>query len=831
MPGRYQRPVTPAERERRDQAAAEKLSALHDRLAEQVAALRTGEDWRRWLDLARRFSTYSFGNVLLIAAQRPDATAVAGYEAWKTLGRQVDKGERGIQILAPVLRRAHAGEDTPGGVGTDTAEANRTQRARAAGTGSASAAGAPSGAGNDAGEKERRGRAGQVPREVTGFRVTYVWDVAQTSGEPLPDQPRPQLLRGQAPAGLWNSLTGLVAERGFTLERGDCGTANGLTDYATRTVRVRGDLDDAQAVKTLAHELGHVLLHDPADFLSGPPSGASSPSNAGTAHGTTLRCRGAKEVEAESVAYLVATSHGLDTEGYTFAYVTGWAASVDRERPEQVVRDTGQRVLSAARTVREATAPEASPTADSSLATRVSAGAERTAAAREHAETTLILTSPPTVGTRPQPAVTAAQAEALAQVHSDSAAFYTAQLHADTPDAARARALLEHRAIPPAAAAGYEFGYAPPGWTALTDHLRGRGWTDTQLLDAGVGMTTSRGTVVDRFRDRLMLPVRDAGGERVVGFLGRAVADAEGVPKYLNSPDTALYRKGEVLYGLGAGPGRQAFSAGVRPVLVEGPLDAIAVTAAGNDRYAGVAPCGTALTPAQVAALDRSGGPLARRGVVVAFDSDPGGRDAALRAFDLLRTTGAWPSAAVLPDGHDPASLAQAAGPGALCAALDAARPLADLVVDEHLARWSDRLHWVEGRTGALREAAQLLATFPAEQVGRQVARLADRLGLEHATVTGAVVEAVSRDEDAARDAWGRLARRNRSDDLDGGQLVRPVSVPPPAAQLARVGYPSPLHGVSLPATGAVEAGTGHAGPSPAFRQHAGGRPGNRGAR
>ena len=219
-----------------------------------------------------------------------------------------------------------------------------------------------------------------------------------------------------------------------------------------------------------------------------------------------------------------------------------------------------------------------------------------------------------------------------------------------------------------------------------------------------------------------MLPVRDPGGERVVGFLGRAVTEAEDVPKYLNSPETALYRKGELLYGLGAGPARDALAGGARPVLVEGPLDAIAVTAAGNGRYVGVAPCGTALTPAQVAALDQRAGPLTGRGVVTAFDNDPGGRDAALRAFDVLRTTGAWPSAAVLPEGHDPASLAEAPGAGALRAALDAARPLADLVLDERLAAWADRLHWVEGRAGALRDAARLLATFPADQVARQVA-------------------------------------------------------------------------------------------------------------
>src|SRR5664280_727365 len=95
-----------------------------------------------------------------------------------------------------------------------------------------------------------------------------------------------------------------------------------------------------------------------------------------------------------------------------------------------------------------------------------------------------------------------------------------------------------------------------------------------------MGLRTRRGTVVDRFRDRLVFPVRDPGGQRVVGFLGRALTEGEDIPKYLNSPGSALYRKGDVLYGLGAEPARRALAGGARPVLVEGPLDAIAVTCA-----------------------------------------------------------------------------------------------------------------------------------------------------------------------------------------------------------------------------------------------------------
>src|SRR5664280_969359 len=163
-----------------------------------LAALRSGQDWRRWLDVARRFHGYSFNNTLLIAAQRPDATAVAGYEAWKALGRQVTKGERGLQILAPVVRRPRAGDDAgaaaaePGGMDADPAE-----RAGVAPSGAAS------------GTKEQGDRRGGG--QVTGWRVAYVWDVSATSGEPLPTPPRPRLLAGQAPPGLWEALTRVVS--------------------------------------------------------------------------------------------------------------------------------------------------------------------------------------------------------------------------------------------------------------------------------------------------------------------------------------------------------------------------------------------------------------------------------------------------------------------------------------------------------------------------------------------------------------------------------------------------------------------------------------------
>ena len=178
--------------------------------------------------------------------------------------------------------------------------------------------------------------------QIVGVKPASVFDISQTTGDPVPEPPRPTLLTGQAPDGLWRALATLVGDRGFRLERGDCRGANGYTDYTTRTVKIRDDVDDAQAVKTLAHELGHVLLHNP------------------TTDATPV-CPGSREVEAESVAYLVTAAHGLDSSQYTFTYVAGWAEQALPPHPEgttiaDVIHTTGTRVLKAAHQILDATA-------------------------------------------------------------------------------------------------------------------------------------------------------------------------------------------------------------------------------------------------------------------------------------------------------------------------------------------------------------------------------------------------------------------------------------------------------------------------------------------
>ncbi len=191
-------------------ANADKIRQLHDSLTAQVEALVSGDDWARFLTVASRFHTYSPNNVWLILAQRRDATRVAGYRTWQKLGRQVNKGAKGIAILAPCVYRRR---------GVD--EADPTE--------------------NPA-----------IVKVLRGFTVVHVFDEADTTGDPVPDV-APVLLEGDGT--LWDDLAAQVTSAGFTVSRGDCGAANGYTDFANHAVVVADHLSGRQMDKTLSHDL------------------------------------------------------------------------------------------------------------------------------------------------------------------------------------------------------------------------------------------------------------------------------------------------------------------------------------------------------------------------------------------------------------------------------------------------------------------------------------------------------------------------------------------------------------------------------------------------
>ncbi len=196
----------------------DKLGQLHRRLEAEVLGLISGTDWQSMLVVASRFHRYSARNIFLIHAQRPDATRVAGFGRWRALGRHVRRGESGIAILAPCVHRAK--------------EVN----------------------GADNNDKKNNDDDAPPASVLRGFKVAYVFDESQTDGPPLADV-RPRLLVGDDTARLWSGLADQVVGAGYSIERGYCRGANGVTDFAARTVRVRADVADLQATKTLAHDL------------------------------------------------------------------------------------------------------------------------------------------------------------------------------------------------------------------------------------------------------------------------------------------------------------------------------------------------------------------------------------------------------------------------------------------------------------------------------------------------------------------------------------------------------------------------------------------------
>jgi DNA primase catalytic core len=301
---------------------------------------------------------------------------------------------------------------------------------------------------------------------------------------------------------------------------------------------------------------------------------------------------------------------------------------------------------------------------------------------------------------------------------------------------------LAGRGISPEAQSRWQAGYAPAGWDALTRYLFAAGYPGPLIVAAGLARRSSRGTLTDTFRDRAVFPIRSPRGT-IVAFIGRAAEHAgPDVPRYLNSPATVLYDKGRALFGLWQA--RAALSSGAVPVITEGPLDVIAVAEAAGSRYAPVAPCGTAVTAHQVALLTQDSD-LAASGVLVAFDGDPAGMRAAVTAYRLLSPLTGRIGSVVLVGGQDPAQILADHGPAVLASILGhCVRPLADLVIDAHLARWERGLRFAEGRIGALRAVAPVIAGLAPADVARQVARLAQRLGLDYPTVTEAVADAAA---------------------------------------------------------------------------------------
>ena len=368
----------------------------------------------------------------------------------------------------------------------------------------------------------------------------------------------------------------------------------------------------------------------------------------------------------------------------------------------------------------------------------------------------------------------------MLEAHRAAAAFYAEQML--TAEAATGRTFLAERGFDRQAAEQFGVGYAPQGWDHLMRHLRGRGYTEPELTSTGLMSQGNRG-MYDRFRGRLVWPIRDVTGD-VVGFGARKLFEDDQGPKYLNSPETVLYKKAQVLYGIDLAKREIAKSKQV--VVVEGYTDVMAAHLSGVPTA--VATCGTAFGSDHARIVRRLVGDTSVGGgvqlasgasvggeIIFTFDGDAAGQKAALRAFGEDQKFYAQTFVAVEPGGMDPCELRQANGPEAVRALVAGRQPLFEFVIRSTIR--AHDLNTVEGRVNALRASAPIVADIRDAALRPEYARmLAGWLGMDSESVRQAVVTAgralgtVQR-QDGSRPAGrrGESAMPGPGDRPDGG--------------------------------------------------------------
>ena len=248
-----------------------KRADAYEKLKDSVSKLSSSEDFTRWLKVRAQFHKYSLNNTLLLLGQFPTATKVAGYQAWKKLGRQVCGGEKGIQIFAPLITRKKE-EKQKASEQSDTAD-----------------------------------------RELVGYRVVNVFDISQTEGDPLPDDPVAASIEGNSHAYMWDALVGVADEAGYEVETQSLNGNDGFCVQRTKKIVVKQELSGNGKVHVLIHELAH-------------------------AYGAGYKEFGRKDAEvvAEAASYIVCAGIGLDVSSNSVPYIARWS-SADTEKLLDVV--------------------------------------------------------------------------------------------------------------------------------------------------------------------------------------------------------------------------------------------------------------------------------------------------------------------------------------------------------------------------------------------------------------------------------------------------------------------------------------------------------------
>ena len=345
------------------------------------------------------------------------------------------------------------------------------------------------------------------------------------------------------------------------------------------------------------------------------------------------------------------------------------------------------------------------------------------------------------------------QRRRLLEAHTAAAEYYAERLH--TPAAAPGREFLAGRGFTLADAERFGVGYAPAEWEALTRHLRGRGFTEQELLTGGLAIQGRRGAR-DRFRGRLMWPIRDLTGD-VIAFGARKLNPDEDGPKYLNTPETPLFRKSTVLYG--ADLAKREIAARRQAVIVEGYTDVMACHLAGVGTA--VATSGTSFGDGHIKILRRllMDADQFRGEVIFTFDGDAAGQRAVLRAFDLEEHFVTQTFVAVQRDGLDPCDLRLKQGEQAVRDLIAQRLPVFEFAIRSELAKHN--LDTNEGRLAALDAAARIVARIKDRGLRDRYAVSLDRwLGMLNEEFVLARVREHETGQDARRGAGPAPARR-----------------------------------------------------------------------
>lgn len=365
------------------------------------------------------------------------------------------------------------------------------------------------------------------------------------------------------------------------------------------------------------------------------------------------------------------------------------------------------------------------------------------------------------------------QKSRVLEANSAAALFYQEQLMTDA--AIPGREFLKGRGFDKAAAEQFGIGFAPKGWNGLFDHLTKKGFTIEELVTAGLVTKSDRGAY-DKFRGRLIWPIRDTTSQ-VIGFGARKLFDDDQGPKYLNTSDTLVYRKSQVLYGIDLA--KKDISKQQRVVVVEGYTDVMACHLAGVTTA--VATCGTAFGDDHIRIINRmlSADKDIPAEVIFTFDPDAAGQKAAMRAFADSAKFTAQTFVAVGPDGLDPCDLRTAKGDEAVVAMIEVKKPLFEFAIKQKLAKFD--LTSIEGRVAAARAAAPIVAGIQDTAMRPAYTReLAGWVNLDGNDVAALV------------DAAGKSARQQavsdmRKDSQSSAQQPRDSEAPPEDAPEAAV--------------------------------------------